>query len=135
MIVEILMMGCIALGALIALPPIFQLPIVKGGIAKLKGALSTPATPVVVPDVAPITPVPETPAVVVPTRSGLAHIVSEWEDFVNVLVDNGMEESAEDMKTLLNKMVAEYRSDLNEDDDPGVAMVDSIIAPSEEKGA
>ena len=50
-------------------------------------------------------------------KTNLAVIVSEWENFVNLLVANNMQESAEDMKTLLTKMVQEYRSELNEDDE------------------
>ena len=135
MLTPILMGVCILIGLIIAIPPVLELESVKNILNKSKEFV--PALPPVIPT--PTGPTPEVEVVPVapakPTRSKLAHIVTEWENFVDTLVINGMDESAEDMKTLLNKMVDEYRSDLNEDDvDEKVASIDSIIAPSEEKG-
>lgn len=45
-----------------------------------------------------------------------AELVSEWESFVNILLENDMSECAEDMKALLVKMAKEYRQDLNDYD-------------------
>ncbi len=142
MITTVLMGACIVIGLIIAIPPLLEMDFAKKIFARKQVPTPVP-TPVVVDSVVVtvppvIIPEPIAPPVQVPvkpSRSKLAHIVQEWENFVDVLVENGMEESAEDMKSLLNKMVNEYRNDLNENDDtnPGVASIDSIIAPAPEK--
>ena len=137
MITTILMGACIVIGLIIAIPPVLEMELVKNLFNRKQvptpvvvDTVVVPVPPVIIPE--PIAPPVQVP--VKPSKSKLAHIVQEWENFVDVLVENGMEESAEDMKSLLNKMVNEYRNDLNEDDTTqGVAMIDSIIAPAPEK--
>jgi len=133
MITPILVGVCVVIGLVLLVPVIFGYDSItemfkgKEAVDKLPPVMPMPSgpTPEVEVELVPVAPVK-------PARSKLAYIVSEWEDFVNVLVDNGMQESAEDMKSLLNKMVDEYRNDLNEDDkDESVASIDSIIAPAE----
>ena len=113
MLTQVLMVGFLIIGFLIALPAILDLDIVK----KLRGK-ELPLPPVAPMPTGPSLDDNETVIVSVPaskpTKAKLAFIVGEWEDFVDVLVENGMQESAEDMKTLLNKMCLEYRDELNE---------------------
>ena len=105
-----------------------------GNFFKKKDAV--PVAPPVV-----VTPVDNT-VVVVPTPAPVenldrfADIVKSWEDFVTVLERNKMRECTEDMKTLLIKMAAEYRSDLNEDDniEEEEASIDSIVVADEKTG-
>lgn len=133
MVTEILMGLLIVIGLVIAIPGLMELEFIKKMFSK-KVVTNKPEVVITIPDSVVVTPdVAPTQTPYEPRRRKLAYIIEEWEAFVDVLVANGMEESAEDMKSLLNKMVSEYRNELNENDDNTVAMIDSIIEVSPEK--
>ena len=48
----------------------------------------------------------------------LSNLVDEWEEFVDVLVDYGLTETAKEMKALFPKMCAEYRPELDDKPEP-----------------
>jgi hypothetical protein len=101
----------IAVGVLIALSS-YGMDIVNF----LKGFFNrvTPVSPdvVIVPDVIVS---PDTPSIPTSRKERVdtfAKIVTKWENFVNILIQHGMEDCASDMKELLVKMAKEYRVDL-----------------------